>query len=93
MKYIFQSITNLLYSLLVWWEFRQHLQKKTKQKGNIQNPIPLPSKVPPPKKIIEEAKEELAIVLSIELSTKLITSINIYKTLSGERKYKKSKPI
>jgi hypothetical protein len=32
-------------------------------------------------------------VLSIELSTKLITSINIYKTLSGERKYKKSKPI
>jgi hypothetical protein len=32
-------------------------------------------------------------VLSVELSNELITSINIYKALSGEIKYKKSKPI
>jgi hypothetical protein len=75
----------------MWWEFRQHLRKQKKQKNNIRKPTPFPSK-PPPKKIIE-AKEELAMVLLVELSKELITSINIYKTLSGERKYKKRKPI
>jgi hypothetical protein len=39
-------------------------------------PPPLPSK-PSPKNTIEETKEKLAIVLLVELSSELITSINI----------------
>jgi hypothetical protein len=46
MKYTFQSITNLLHSLLMWWEFRQHLQKKQKTKKQYSKPHPLTLKTP-----------------------------------------------
>jgi hypothetical protein len=51
-------------------------ERKTKRCAIFKTPPPLPSK-PPPKKTIEEAKEEHVMVLSSEISSELMIFINI----------------